>query len=435
MRRLVVAVGLGVLLLAAPAANGAVVGTRHEPGMDDPHVEGYDEILIEDRRGERNDLEIQVVEVGYRARIIVHERGRPALIARRGCTRRSRRTVVCRTPGAFDVTLVLRVNAGPRDDVVRCRGARVNVLVGGPGDDRLMSGGCGADMLGGTGDDLLIGDRHRQWFFGDAGRDTIRARGGRDLIYGEGFKRGLAADVLDGGPGVDVVSFDDREVGVYANLTSGVGPEGDRLVDIESASGTRAEDILIGDNGSNRLRGGGGVDRIVGRGGKDRLDGGTKLTTWADGGDDVADRFGCGAGRDLVLFPEHSVLPTDCELMVDWSHLDTQLRVPIFPRDTGGSSIAVPAICRMDVESCRRYAVIESRGVELGRSEMQDANKQINWLTVQLRRELPADAPVRIRIHGEDVSGDGFDDGPEGYSFEWRIRCNGPPTCRPSQGR
>lgn len=429
------AAAFGSLLLAPAAADAAYVSTYREPEEPEPPYEyGYDGARVEDRLGERNDLRVEVVEdrVGYRARINVRELGRPRLIAGRGCRQLAPRRVTCRTPGAFDETFEFGVLVGRGDDVVRCRGAHVDVIAGGDGDDRLSSGGCGSDMLGGKGNDRLRGDRFRQYIFGDAGRDRVAAGGGKDLIYGEGFRRGPAPDILDGGRGRDMVSWDDRKDGLRIDLGRGTGPEGDRLTGIENASGGRGDDVLIGDEEPNRLRGGNGHDRLVGRGGNDRLDGGSGSTQWADGPDDYRDSFGCGEGHDRVIHPNLALLPSSCEVMMDWSELDTSLDVRIFPREAGLMSIAVPSVCRMDVQSCRRRAVISSRGVELGRSEMRDASRRrVTWLTVPLTRALPDGAPVRIEIHGEDVDSDVMDEGhPYRYFFVWRIRCEGPPACR-----
>jgi hypothetical protein len=105
----------------------------------------------------------------------------------------------------------------------------VERLIGGSGDDHLVGGGgirriegrAGADVIiggqeeskiyGGSGDDLLIGgsqrDEIRETEKAGSGNDTARGAGGRDLIVlGTGIDRAFAGrgdDVIQGGPGHD----------------------------------------------------------------------------------------------------------------------------------------------------------------------------------------------------------------------------------------
>lgn len=65
----------------------------------------------------------------------------------------------------------------------------------------------------------------------------------------------------------------------------------DRLLNIESATGSEKGDILRGDAGANVLHGLGGGDRLVGRAGRDELIGGA-------GNDELV----WGLGRDLFVF-------------------------------------------------------------------------------------------------------------------------------------
>lgn len=55
-------------------------------------------------------------------------------------------------------------------------------------------------VIGGRGDDRLVGDRGPNQLNGFAGDDVIRGRGGRDILTG-----GLGSDHLAGGPGNDVI--------------------------------------------------------------------------------------------------------------------------------------------------------------------------------------------------------------------------------------
>ena len=121
--------------------------------------------------------------------------------------------------------------------------SRANRLAGGAGDDALYGGpGGGDDMLaGGPGTDALYGG------IGD------------DVLEG-----GAGADTLRGGPGADTASYEQSAAGVEVRLHSGVvrggDAEGDVLDGIENLTGSAHADILEGDAGANRLDGGGGVD-------------------------------------------------------------------------------------------------------------------------------------------------------------------------------
>src|SRR5215207_6383142 len=123
-----------------------------------------------------------------------------------------------------------------------------NLVLGGPGDDRILGGalrdhlvgGRGEDLLRGrAGNDLLLGGQGDDRILGGPGDDLISANQGDDSLFG-----GAGADLLGGGSG------DDR-------LLGGPGP-----------------DRRYGGPGRDVLFGGSGNDLLVGGPGKDRLDGG-----------------------------------------------------------------------------------------------------------------------------------------------------------------
>ncbi|WP_374374087.1 hypothetical protein [Tabrizicola sp.] len=169
-------------------------------------------------------------------------------------------------------------------------------LLGGAGDDTL-SGGAGADRLeGGAGFDLAsyaesralrvdlaqpglstgeaLGDQFVgiEGLLGGTGNDTLLGDGQANLLIGGG-----GSDQLDGRAGNDT-------------LAGGLGA--DTLV------GGEGDDLLDGGSGNDRLDGGAGDDVLTGGDGNDRLDGGA--------GNDVltgglgADSFVFSGGADLV---------------------------------------------------------------------------------------------------------------------------------------
>jgi Ca2+-binding RTX toxin-like protein len=138
------------------------------------------------------------------------------------------------------------------------------------------------------------------------GIDTIYGYGGNDGIFGLGGNDSLVggegADYLDGGAGEDWAYYIDSTVGVTVSLLSGSGiggeAQGDTLVDIEGLWGSRHDDVLVGDGGSNflwgdqgndTLKGGGGADELYGDYGNDMLKGGGGADTlWGGEGIDTA---------------------------------------------------------------------------------------------------------------------------------------------------
>ena len=79
---------------------------------------------------------------------------------------------------------------------------------------------------------------------------------------------GAGADVLDGGEGMDTVSYTESIAGVTVNLRTGEGSGGyateDRIRGVEQVSGSEHADALTGDDGDNVLEGNGGADTLDG---------------------------------------------------------------------------------------------------------------------------------------------------------------------------
>ena len=87
------------------------------------------------------------------------------------------------------------------------------------------------------------------------------------------------SDIIDGGGGVDTMSYENAKTGVTVNLADsskniGLNAEGDLFNNIENLIGSKYADHLIGDVYANSLNGGAGNDLLEGGAGADRLDGG-----------------------------------------------------------------------------------------------------------------------------------------------------------------
>ena len=136
-------------------------------------------------------------------------------------------------------------------------------LIGGPGADFIRGSFDRDTIRGGGGADELIGDAGADSIAGGSGHDRIEGGGGNDFIAGrEGddtINAGAGNDTIEGGEGDDFIgggSGQDR-------ITGG---DGDDLVN----AGTGADRISGGD-GSDILIGGRGVDDITGNGDQDLL--------------------------------------------------------------------------------------------------------------------------------------------------------------------
>ncbi len=172
------------------------------------------------------------------------------------------------------------------------------------GEDTVAGGHAEGDtivdvenVLGSGYGDALGGDNGNNRLSGGGGNDRLSGKGGDDVLEG-----GAGADRLLGGAGVDTVSYSgsDGAVTVYLEVDRGEGghAEGDVITGVENVVGSGYGDLLVGDDGVNRLDGGAGDDFISSGAGDDSLRGGAG-DDWLEG-DVGADRLSGGAGMDTV---------------------------------------------------------------------------------------------------------------------------------------
>ncbi|MCX7227742.1 MAG: calcium-binding protein [Burkholderiales bacterium] len=174
----------------------------------------------------------------------------------------------------------------------------VNTILGGSGDD-ILDGRGGADMLdGSTGSDTVsyafssagvtvnLGLATGQVSAGDASGDVLTSiENATGSAFDDVILANSVANVIDGGAGIDTVSYVNSTLGVtvdlaYAGAQASSGfALGDVLTNIENLSGSGLNDVLTGDAGVNVIDGGAGNDVIEGRGGADTLDGGAGTDT------------------------------------------------------------------------------------------------------------------------------------------------------------
>ena len=159
-------------------------------------------------------------------------------------------------------------------------------------------------LVGGKGNDVLVGNADPNGNFGETfnpnnrivggdGNDTIKGLDGNDTIDG-----GLGADVFEGGEGNDTADYSKRSETLRLSL-DGVandgayskrrGSEKDSLnADIENLWGGSGADLIVGDAGHNILSGNAGNDTIRGGDGNDTITGGAGLDQlFGEAGDDV----------------------------------------------------------------------------------------------------------------------------------------------------
>ena len=201
------------------------------------------------------------------------------------------------------------IDGGAGDDKIR-GGDGNDVLSGGAGDD-LLDGGTGNDNLRGLdGDDQMFALDGDDLLAGGSGSDRLEGGAGNDILLPGTYDFPILGvlDGVDGGAGIDTVSFADLSVGVWVKLADGRAEEAGvspnfatvkvNLSSIENATGGSGNDILTGDSGENVLSGLGGNDVISGGDSNDQLFGGNGDDSLVGGsGDD--DLYG-GAGNDSL---------------------------------------------------------------------------------------------------------------------------------------
>lgn len=276
---------------------------------------------------ERNDLTFADIPGSWPTAVRVNDPGATVHVGAR-CLSEDVHTAVCTaTSGAmYD----FRANLGDDDDVLHPAGFNLTNVNGGPGDDVL---------LGGTWDDRLNGGGGTDELRGGEGADIL-SDGDQDSALGAA---GVGPDVLDGGPGVDEVSYRQRTQAVRVDLADG-RPDGarnerDLLLAVESVTGGKGNDRLAGDGDANDINGGGGSNLLIGRGGDDRLSNASGRTV------------GCGRGIDVVTRTrDRTRVPPSCERLTirspSGAFVDAQADLPPIPhREAGalGFDLSCPA--------------------------------------------------------------------------------------------
>jgi hypothetical protein len=179
---------------------------------------------------------------------------------------------------------VEKVLGGLGDDVLLGDG-RANVLMGLAGND-VIGGAEGDDLLiGGVGNDRLAGDVGNDTLLGSDGDDNLSGGDGNDDLKGEAGK-----DTLDGGPGTDrMFGGPHVDTVLYAARSAAVSV---KLNGVDN-NGERSEDDFISADVESVTTGNGG-DTI-------------------DADDNLAGDIKCGGGSDVVTADPDDNVASDCE--------------------------------------------------------------------------------------------------------------------------
>lgn len=225
-----------------------------------------------------------------------------------------------------------------RDDVL----ADVENLIGGSGDDLLIGdpdsneirgvggddhirGGIGTDLLnGGDGEDLLRGEDDSDTLEGESGDDVLKGGEINDILEG-----GFGADLLNGGPNFlagDTATYVFRTESLTVTIGAGSGDDGgpsDGISGerdtvrgtIENITGGDGNDVLTGSEVANTFMGGDGADVLTGLAGIDTMSYDDHLAAVAvviDGTpNDGSAADGPSGARDLVKTDIENLIGSD----------------------------------------------------------------------------------------------------------------------------
>ena len=192
----VVAATAGALVVLGPASAQAASVGRGQSTTLPPAALSFQALP-----GEVNDVTISPSGASdYR----IEDRG-AVLRASAGCRQAADAHVVLCRRAAPGEPAGLFAFLDDRNDRIRLRVGDTNVDAG-PGDDTLL--GAGSDQLaGGSGDDIVIGGAGPDRLDGDDGNDELRGGQGHDVLSG-----GLGNDRLSGGSGNDALLPNSRSL-------------------------------------------------------------------------------------------------------------------------------------------------------------------------------------------------------------------------------
>jgi Ca2+-binding RTX toxin-like protein len=199
--------------------------------------------------------------------------------------------------------------------VISARGA---TLIGGDGNDTLVGGLAGAFFDGGNGFDSILGSSKADTILGGIADDTIIGGKGDDLIEGGGNN-----DLIFGSLGNDILYGDGGNDTIWGeNGNDTIGGDGEDRFTFSGGSAPAAEqgnDSLIGGKGDDWITGGdesatlhdqdNGADTLSGGAGNDVLDARVGIANSGNAADVITDR----QAGDIVPMEDHTRAATAAE--------------------------------------------------------------------------------------------------------------------------
>ena len=386
-----------VTLLATCAA-GMALGVASAPAATvtvtlDAQFRSFNEVRYVAAPGEANEL---TADYAADAESVTVTDPGAVITAKGSCRSLSRHSAVCTAPDppfpvAGSFLQSVRALLGDRDDRAVTTRTGPNVI-------------GGIDAFGGPGDDVLTGSPTDDVLDGGGGTDVLIGGSGGDTLSDgdvDGAAAGLApnTDTLDGGPGLDRISYAQRTRGVVVDLAkrgpAGRRGENDAARGFEWVTGGKGDDRLGGDDGDNDIDGGGGSNQLTGRGGDDFLRNASGRAV------------SCGDGSDVVTRPRaRTRVAPSCETlsirMPRGARADSGATIRPTPRSDGGNLGFDVACPDLDVEpaDCRavlRIRTSEGRLLATGRLSRGGASRRSMHLRLTaLGRSLHGDGRTQF---------------------------------------
>jgi Ca2+-binding RTX toxin-like protein len=162
-------------------------------------------------------------------------------------------------------------------------------------DTLTAGGGFGSTLHGGAGNDTLYGGAGAfNYLYGDGGVDTLIGGSGRDYLSpGSSASPSGLPDAVDGGSGIDTITYAEAFGGMDINLAAGIvrTAGGQRVeatvINVENAAGGSGNDLITGTSIGNELYGDAGDD-ILSPGKASVRQNQTDIVNGGDGNDTVS---------------------------------------------------------------------------------------------------------------------------------------------------
>jgi hypothetical protein len=276
-------------------------------------------------------------------------------------------------PGEFDRVSYEARTRGVRVDLVDTVG-----FDGAPGERDKLSGV--ENVIGGSADDVLIGNEVRNNLEGGAGNDRLLGGAGWDILAG-----GYGNDVIDGGIG---------------------------------------SDHIYGGPGMDIVRGGAGEDDIQARGDGAAIDGGPGSDNFIIG---HPRSLRCGSGNYDTVFKPRGLLLSDCESVEVGAsgypaYYDTA-KVNVRPRRGRTGGLRFPWLCKATANRCDMRVTVRQRSALVGRRSAVLFKRDADGVIVV----APHKTIRRGSLLDVSISGAVYEANPPGgqtqrVTASWRIR-------------